>query len=227
MGAVKTGGQRGFQQLIVHLANTGNVLRKPTGKAEVVKSGHLVQTLPFVMDTFLPQTAIDYPILLKKALLPGDYQARVTLTFPSATGTPKTVVSTRSFTVSKTDVKQVFTSAAPTQQPATGSTTSRVLLRQLAAVGLDRRRLVAAVLVLLLALQLRRRGAEAAAARLRADRRDAVAAAGDRRPPRVPGEPVENARHVGAAAAGRPGACRPALRLDAARVQVRPRVRRL
>ena len=80
VGSVKTGGQRGFQQLIVHLANTGNVLRKPTGQVDVVEvvnnSRHLFETLPFTMDTFLPQTSIDYPILLKKALRPGTYEAR-------------------------------------------------------------------------------------------------------------------------------------------------------
>jgi hypothetical protein len=120
IGAVKTGGQRGFQQLIVHLANTGNVLRKPTGKVEVVRAGHLVETLPFVMDTFLPQTSIDYPILLKRALTPGSYGARISLTFPNSAGIQKTISADPSFTVSKTDVKQVFTTATPTKQPKGG-----------------------------------------------------------------------------------------------------------
>ena len=118
VGRVKTGGQRGFQQLIVHLSNTGNVLRKPSGRAEVVQNGHLVQTLPFVMDTFLPQTSIDYPILLKRALGPGAYVARVALTYPNAAGHNEMNSATVPFTVSKTAVKQVFTSAAPTKQPA-------------------------------------------------------------------------------------------------------------
>jgi hypothetical protein len=120
IGSVKTGGQRGFQQLIVHLANTGNVLRKPSGKVEVVKAGHLVETLPFVMDTVLPQTSIDYPILLKRALTPGSYGARISLTFPNTAGTQKTISADPSFTVSKTDVKQVFTTATPTKQPKGG-----------------------------------------------------------------------------------------------------------
>ena len=160
VGAVKTGGQRGFQQLIVHLANTGNVLRKPTGKAEVIKNGHLVETLPFVMDTFLPQTAIDYPILLKKALLAGDYQARVSLTFPGANGAQKTISATRPFAVSKTDVQQVFTSSKPTQQPAAGSTTGSAESSSSSSTpwGWIVGALVAGALLLLLVLQLRRRG---------------------------------------------------------------------
>jgi hypothetical protein len=162
VGAVKTGGQRGYQQLIVHLANTGNVLRKPTGKVEVLKSGHLVETLPFVMDTFLPQTSIDYPILLKKALAPGDYQARVSLSFPSAGGASKRLSTTKAFTISKTDVQQVFTSAAPSQQPVTGgSTTSSSGSSTSAPWGWIVGGVVAGILLLLLAFQLRRRGGEA------------------------------------------------------------------
>jgi hypothetical protein len=158
---VKTGGQRGYQQLIVHLANTGNVLRKPTGEVEVLEvvnnSRHLLETLPFVMDTFLPQTSIDYPILLKRALRPGTYEARVALTYPNAAGTSEMNSATSPFTVSKTDVKQVFTSAAPTQQPAGPAVASSTSSTQwvwiaIAALG------ALAVLALLAWWLLRRRG---------------------------------------------------------------------
>lgn len=113
IGRVSTGGQRGFQQVIVHLASKGTTLVKPTGTVSVSDaSGKLVETLPFTMDTFLPQTSIDYPVLLKKALAAGDYRARVTLDVNGQTFSAKPA-----FSVSKQAVAQVFTSASPTQAP--------------------------------------------------------------------------------------------------------------
>ena len=80
IGTVTTGGRSGFQQLFVHFASKGNILLKPTGRVSIFDSKNkLVETLPFTMDTFLPQTAIDYPLLLKTALAAGDYRAAVTL----------------------------------------------------------------------------------------------------------------------------------------------------
>ncbi len=104
----------------------GTCSSKPTGTVTISKaSGELVQSLPFQMDTFLPQTAIDYPLLLKKALPAGDYTAAVRLRVPGVATTPgKLVTSTPSFTVSDADVKQVFSSSQPTQAPPSGSTSS-------------------------------------------------------------------------------------------------------
>ena len=151
IGKVTTGGQRGFQQVIVHIASTGNALVKPTGRMTIFDSkSQLVESLPFKMDTFLPQTAIDYPLLLKRALPAGDYTASVTL---KAAGAP-TVTAKPSFSVSNADVKQVFTSAAPTQAPPTiassGSSKPWALIGA-AAAGL------LVVLLLLLWLVRRRR----------------------------------------------------------------------
>ena len=65
IGKVTTGGSRGFQKVFIHLASTGNVLAKPAGTVTIYdKSGAVVETLPFSLDTFLPRTAIDYPLLL-------------------------------------------------------------------------------------------------------------------------------------------------------------------
>src|ERR1700712_2111991 len=123
IGGVKTGGQRGFQEMVTHIANTGNVLVKPTGTVTVLdKQGKTLQTLTFKMDTFLPETAVDYPLLLKKALPAGDYTANVRLSIPGVSGAAaKAVTGHESFSVSKEDVKQVFTSAAP-QKPPPGAT---------------------------------------------------------------------------------------------------------
>lgn len=123
VGSVATGGQKGFQQVIVHFANAGNVLLKPAGTLTILDSSHkLVEKLVYKMDTFLPKTGIDYPVLLKRALAPGDYSALVRVVVPGVPGAAgKTVLATRPFSVSKEDVKQVFTSTTPTQAPPTSS----------------------------------------------------------------------------------------------------------
>jgi hypothetical protein len=125
VGGVTTGGTRGFQEVVTHMANEGNVLVKPSGTVTILdSSGATVQTLTFKMDTFLPHTAIDYPVLLKKALPPGDYTARVHVVVPGVSGAPTlTVRAAPAFTVSKQDVQQVFTSATP-QKPPPGVSSS-------------------------------------------------------------------------------------------------------
>ncbi|HEV8462951.1 MAG TPA: DUF916 domain-containing protein [Gaiellaceae bacterium] len=159
IGDVTTGGTRGFQQVIVHIANDGNVLAKPNGRVLIYdSSGKLVQSLSFTMDTFLPQTAIDYPVLLKKALAPGDYTATVRLNVVPTAGSPITVTAKPTFSVSKDDVKQVFTSAAPQAAPPS-STSGSSSSTPWALIGL----IVAGLLVIaLLVLWLirRRKGGE-------------------------------------------------------------------
>jgi hypothetical protein len=143
IGGVKTGGQRGFQQVLVHFANTGNHLTKPSGVVTISDSaGKVVEKLPFTMDTFLPHTAIDYPMLLTKALPPGDYRARVRLVVPGLAGVAgTTVTASPAFSVSKQDVTQVFTSAKPTQPTpgvvgdAAGSSSTPWALIAAGAVG--------------------------------------------------------------------------------------------
>lgn len=167
VGNVTTGGTRGFQKVFVHLASDGNVLVKPRGSVTIFdKSGKLVETLPFSLDTFLPRTAIDYPLLLKKALGPGDYQALVKLTIPGVAGAAaKSVTARPSFSVSNSDVKQVFSSAQPTQAPPGGVVAST-------SGGVPRWAYIAAaaagallvLLLLWLLLRRRRRAAPAPAA---------------------------------------------------------------
>jgi len=155
IGGVTTAGQRGFQQIVTHIANTGNVLVKPTGTVTVLnKQGAKLQVLTFKMDTFLPQTAIAYPLLLKKALAPGDYSANVRLAIPGVAGAAARVVTAHpSFSISKQDVKQVFTSAAPQAPPPTaaGSSSSST---PWALIGVA---VLAALLLALLVFQLVRR----------------------------------------------------------------------
>jgi hypothetical protein len=152
IGGVKTGGQRGFQEVITHIGSTGNLLVKPTGTVTILdKQGKTLQTLPFKMDTFLPQTAIDYPLLLKKALPPGDYTANIRLAIPAVSGAPAKVVTAHpSFSISKQDVQQVFTSAAPQTPPPGAVGASNSSSTPWAVIG------AAVVVALLLALLLLR-----------------------------------------------------------------------
>ena len=149
--ASPTGGRGGFQQLFVHFASRGNVLLKPTGRILVFDSNNkLVETLPFTMDTFLPRTAIDYPLLLKTALRSGDYRAAITLRVPGV----KAFTATRPFSVSQANVKEVFTSASPTESTSSGSSSSSTILAVIAAVAIG-----ALIVLLVLFLRLRRRTA--------------------------------------------------------------------
>jgi hypothetical protein len=156
IGGVKTGGQRGFQEIVTHIANNGNVLVKPKGTVTVLNTqGAVLQVLTFKMDTFLPQTAIDYPLLLKKALAPGEYSAKVQLSIPGVTGAAAKVVTAHpAFSISKADVQQVFTSAAP-QTPPPGTVVASSSSKPpwiLIATGV-----VAGLLLVLLLLRLLRR----------------------------------------------------------------------
>jgi len=180
IGGVTTGGQRGFQEVVTHIANTGNVLVKPTGTVTVLnKQGAVLQVLTFKMDTFLPQTAIDYPVLLKKALPPGDYSAIVKLSIPGVSGAAAKVVTAHpAFSISRQDVQQVFTSAAPQAAPTgtTGSSSKPPWI--LIAAGV-----VAALLLVLLVLRVlrRRRGDDEEGAPV--VQRSTSAAAADAPPP--------------------------------------------
>ncbi len=110
------GGSRGFQQVIVHISNDGNTLAKPSGAVTIRNtSGLPIQTIKFRMDTFLPHTSIDYPIVLTKGLPPGNYTANVDLSYEGASGITQTVTATPALAVSKASVAQVFKSSTPTK----------------------------------------------------------------------------------------------------------------
>ena len=160
---VVIGGSKGFQQVLVHVTNDGNVLMKPTGSVKITNtSGVAIQTIPFKMDTFLPHTSIDYPIVLKKGLPPGNYTANVSLAYTGASGAPQTSSASPPLIVTAENVKQVFTSSKPTSVSpgitnalgsGSGKKSSSTLLY--AAIGGGAALLVALVALVLL---LRRRG---------------------------------------------------------------------
>jgi opacity protein-like surface antigen len=177
IGGVKTGGQRGFQELVTHVENNGNMLVKPAGTVTVLDSrGATLQTLTFKMDTFLPETAIDYPLLLKKALAPGDYTANIRVSVPAAGGAQARIVTAHpAFSVSKQDVQQVFTSAAPQKPPpgvAAASSSSKTPWAVIAAAAAG-----VVLLLILLWLLLRRRKTSAQRAPTTVQRSASAAAA--------------------------------------------------
>lgn len=113
---VSTGGSAGHQTLLIGLRNDGNRMVKPKGMLSVVDTqGHQVQHIPLSLDTFVPQTAIHYPVYVRKqALGAGKYQATIDLTY----GPKQHVSATMPFTVTKADVSQVFSSQPTIAPPA-------------------------------------------------------------------------------------------------------------
>ncbi len=128
IGGIRAGGSHGYQQVLVHVNGTGNALAKPRGTVTVTRAGGGgAQTLRYTMDTFLPRTAIDYPVTLKRALGPGRYTADVVLRARPLSGGPPVVVrAQRAFSIDSTQVKRVFSTAPPTAEPATGSSWTTV-----------------------------------------------------------------------------------------------------
>lgn len=114
---VQAGGDNGYQSLLVGLSNSGNVMLKPSGTLQVADSqGHLVKNFSLGLDTFLPQTTINYPVYIKgQALGAGDYQATLNLTY----GHGQVLHYSTRFTVTQKQIAQTFSStASQTQAPA-------------------------------------------------------------------------------------------------------------
>ena len=143
---VIAGGQHGYQYVYVHLRNTGAVATKPTGTLVVSDpSGKQVASRPLKLDTFVPGTAIDYPVLLpEKALQPGRYTAKVSLDYAAAAlgyrrsgGATHTTGGSFPLEVTAPQYKAIFRGVPPLhrpQQAATSSSSGSTILVILAAV---------------------------------------------------------------------------------------------
>jgi hypothetical protein len=72
-----------YQRLHIRLRNSGNTLEKPLAILTVTNiRGSTVLRRRIKLDTFLPQTAISYPLYLRHQRLPvGQYRARVELRY--------------------------------------------------------------------------------------------------------------------------------------------------
>lgn len=73
----------GYQRLRIRLRNGGNALEKPLATLNVTNSGGITVLRRWIkLDTILPQTAIAYPIYLRRLRLPvGEYRASVQLRY--------------------------------------------------------------------------------------------------------------------------------------------------
>jgi hypothetical protein len=116
IGDVKAGGVNSYQQVLIGLRNTGTMMLKPKLSVSVYsRNGRRLHTNSAQLDTFLPSTAIAYPVLVRgKALGPGTYQARLTISY----GQGRVVRAVRQFTVTAAQIAQAFPSAKPTKPPA-------------------------------------------------------------------------------------------------------------
>jgi hypothetical protein len=119
--AIAATGSAGSQALVLNLKNSGTTLIKPVGTLVVTDAkGAQLQNLPLKLDTFLPETAIAYPVLVETtALGVGTYQATLDLTYGSAGHTHVTLP----FTISAAEAAKVFATQAPLAAPA--STTAQ------------------------------------------------------------------------------------------------------
>ncbi|MFL5846096.1 MAG: hypothetical protein ACJ762_15515 [Solirubrobacteraceae bacterium] len=110
---VRAGGQPGYQTLVLALSNPGERMVRGTGSVEVLRGDEVVSRQRFSIDTFLPRTRIDYPLVVRgKALLPGDYRARVTLDW--GTGVEHAELP---FALSRKNIEQAFGSEGLAKLP--------------------------------------------------------------------------------------------------------------
>ncbi len=107
--SIQSGGDNGYQRILVGLSNNSNVMLKPFGSLQVTNSqGQVVKKVSLKLDTFLPQTSITYPVnITGQALGAGDYQAALTLTY----GDGKVLHYSTTFSITQQQLSQVFTSS--------------------------------------------------------------------------------------------------------------------
>lgn len=117
----------GYQYLYLHLTNTGELVSKPTGSVTVTDAtGRTVVSRAFQLDTFLPGTAIDYPVPVAGKVLPdGGYRVVVRLTYGSAAtgyrlkdGPTRTIVRTFDLTVRASNQAQPSDHQPSSPQPS-------------------------------------------------------------------------------------------------------------
>jgi Bacterial protein of unknown function (DUF916). len=75
-----------YQRVLTVLRNTGNMMIKPIGNLRISDlHGHLLQSQEVHIQTFLPQTSIDYPVYIHNKALPiGRYHVSLSLTYGHA-----------------------------------------------------------------------------------------------------------------------------------------------
>jgi len=160
IGGVKAGGEHGYQYVYVNLRNTGALATKPSGRLLISDSnGKQVASRNFQLDTFLPGTAIGYPVLLPaQALQPGNYIGKVELTYSAAAlgyrqtaGASQTITGSYPFKITSNQYKTVFRGVnpvRPVQKASAGGGSMSLLVLVAAALAVLLTALVALVVVL-------------------------------------------------------------------------------
>jgi hypothetical protein len=115
---VQGGGVNNNQILSLKLQNNGTMMIKPYGTLELFNArGSRLQTLLVSMDTFLPNTSINYPIYLKQVLGAGKYQALLVLKY----GNNHTLRYSTSFPITSQQIQQVFSTSRTIQSSQVGA----------------------------------------------------------------------------------------------------------
>ena len=139
---VRAGANPGYQTLLVGLANGGNRMLKATGIVTVTgTAGATLRRQAFTVDTFLPATSVEDPVVLRGAALPaGRYVASVLIRWPGGSSHLRAPL-----VVSAGQVRQVYGSpglprpagsaAAPTSGPDTLVLLGGALALLLAGIG--------------------------------------------------------------------------------------------
>jgi hypothetical protein len=146
---VQAGGNPGYQTLRLALSNPGEKMVKGSGTVIVTGAdGQEIKRQDFAIDTFLPRTRIEYPLVLRgDALLPEDYHARVLLHWDGG----QSEEAEFAFSLTRKDIEQAYGSEGVAKLPdaAGGGGTSMaplagggalVLLLGFGAMGLYFRR---------------------------------------------------------------------------------------
>jgi hypothetical protein len=112
---VTTGGREAEQTVVVGLRNEGTEMVQPRGTLSVTNAqGQEVQRFPLQLKTFLPGTAIQYPLAVQQqALGAGQYHAQVDLTY----GTSGVTHYAGDFSITAAQVARVFPSAVALAPP--------------------------------------------------------------------------------------------------------------
>jgi len=132
---IHAGGEHRYQVLLLSLRNAGTQQLKPSGTLQVTETtGHQIKQMKLTLDTFLPQTAIDYPVYVDgQALGPGHYKGVLSLRY----GDPQqTLIRTVDFEITSADVQQVFGSTSPNTPPGIAGGEATGLLAVLGGVAL-------------------------------------------------------------------------------------------
>lgn len=112
--AIQPGEIAQYQVLYITLQNVGMDMLKPYGSLQVTDAqGTMVQNDALKLDTFLPQTSINYPVYVQHAALSvGTYRATLTLSY----GQQQTLRYVTDFSITKQSSQSIYSSLK--QNPA-------------------------------------------------------------------------------------------------------------